>query len=356
MAKERLHNLQQTKHTFSMRGIITGMKSEKAYRSGTGKSGGKYNAAHFGLKINDNKVVYLDINGFPKNEVYYYKKSEVPGQKGDTVRVAWNNRDKAPGPGYNLMGIQITTERVDGNNTNKAFTEWDAVEHIHNNFHDGMSVYVGGNMVFSSYTDKNGDIHRKTQFVPTQIYFTEPIDFNDSNFEEMAEFTTTNVFSNIEKETDENGKDTGRFIFEGYSIGYNNIENISFIIEKNHSKLANNIRKRMKPSDAMKMYGRVSITHMIEQVVDDDDDWGNDPNERSPMETAVKAPSKTEYIVYKVDGKTFDKETYSEESIAEALRAIKSAKTASEKFVDKDEVATVDEWNGDDDDMGDDPW
>lgn len=349
MAKERLHNLKQTDNSFQLRGVISRTKSNKFYKSGI-KNGSSWNALEFGVNINHGKTIEVVMNGFPRPEVYYYKKGEN-GEKGTTKRVAWKDRKKSPGNGYRLIGINLSTGKdEDGNNINQTFTEYDAIEWLHEHLTDGESVFINGDLRFSSYTDRNGQTRRKVELVPTQIFYTQkPVDFDADDYVEMCEFKNTFVFSSIEKELDERDKETGRFVLSGYSIGYNSIENVSFIMEEKHSKLANSIRKNMKPGNSIETYGRVAITNNTEST-DVMDDWGN--TETSPMER-VNGRTKTEYIVYRVDVPTLDKETYTEEDINAAIRKIKAAKTAAENFGDKvnENVADSsdeDDWSTDD--------
>ena len=81
---ERLHELKQTISTVQLRGVITGTKSNKFYKNGTGKNGGAWNAIEMGVKIAENETVYVKLNGFPRPEVFYYKKGEgkAKGDKG----------------------------------------------------------------------------------------------------------------------------------------------------------------------------------------------------------------------------------------------------------------------------------
>lgn len=355
MAKERLHELKQTTNSFQVRGLVTGTKSKRFYNNGTGKNGNKWNAVEFGVKIAEHKFIYVKLNGFIRDEVFYYKKGEN-GAKGTTARVKWNDRKKAPGKDYRLIGVNISTGKdTDGQNINEVFTEFDAVEWIHKNLSDGASVFVKGNLVFSSYTDKQGNVRKTTELVPTQISYTQdPVDFNAYEYKEMAEFENTIVFKSIDKEEDENGKATGRFILSGYSIGYNTIENVSFPIEAENVGVARAISKKMKPGNSIQTFGRISVTNSIEAV--EDDGWGS--TETSPMER-INAPTKREYIVYKVNGSTFDTETYTEKAVAEALKKIKAAKQAAENFGDKPSTAVTDDvgdWGDVDDDDGNDPW
>lgn len=355
---ERLHDLKQTDSTVQLRGVITGTKSQRFYKSGIGKNGGAWNVIEFGVKIAENETVFVKLNGFPRPEVFYYKKGEGKA-KGTTQKVAWKDRHKSPGADYRLIGINISTGKDDkGKNINKTFTEYDAVEWLHENLNDGDSVLIRGKLVFSSYADNNGDMRKRIDVVPNQISYTnEPIDLGHIDANTMAEFENVLVFQSIDKEEDENGKATGRFILTGHSIGYNTVESASFIIDAEHSKVAAAIKKKMKPGNAIKTFGRVVVKNNIEDVPVEDDGWGS--TETSPLEKSVNAPTIREYMVYKVDGSTFDTDTYSEESIANALRKIRAAKEAATNFGDKPNNVVdknTDEWGIDDDDDDECPW
>ena len=352
MAK-KIHELAQTSATFQVRGIVTGMKKEKAYQSGKTKSGGDWNSLDFGVNINNNKTVFLTLKGFPRPEVFYYK-GGAKGEKGTTVKVPWKDRKKSPGKDYRLIGINISTGKDEnGKNVNEMFAEYDAVEYLAKSLSDGDSVFIKGNMVFSSYTDKNDQTKRKIELNPTQISYTQkPVDFDAEDYVEMAEFENTLVFSEINKETDENSKATGRFVLSGYSVGYSAIEPVSFVIDAEHAGVANAIKKKMNPANSIKTYGRISVETSTETVVEDDG-WGS--TEVSPMERQ-NAPVKREYIVYKVAGETFEKEKYTEEKIAAAIKAIKNAKKAEEKFVAEEDTDVDSGWGDDDDTPFDTDW
>lgn len=357
MAKERIHDLKQTESTVQLRGVVTGTKKNRFYKSGTGKNNNEWNVVEFDVKIAENETVYVKLNGFTRYEVFYYKKGEGDA-KGITQRVAWKNRKKSPGNGFRLIGINISTGKdSNGKNINETFTEYDAVEWLHENLHDGDSVFIKGSLVFSSYTDRNGQAHRKVYVVPNQISYTnEPIDLDSPDCNTMAEFENTLVFSSVDREEDENSKATGRFILSGYSVGYNSVEPVSFIIEADHQKFANIVKKRMRPGNSIKSYGRIVVRNNIDVSQVEDDGWGT--TDVSPLQK-VNAPTIREYVVYKFDGAP-DTETYSEEAIAQALRKIKAAKTAEQNFSGKTNVdISVDDndnWDNDDFSEEDDLW
>ena len=353
MAKERLHELKQTTNSFQVRGLVSGTKSKRFYSNGTSKSGNAWNAVEFAVKIAENKFIYLKLNGFTRDEVFYYKKGEN-GEKGTTARVKWNDRKKAPSKDHRLIGVNISTGKDDnGKNINDTFTEYDAIEWLHENLKDGDSVFIKGSLQFSSFTDRNGNTKRKVELVPNQISYTQqPVNFDADDYKEMCEFENTLVFKSIDKEEDANGKATGRFELCGYSIGFNSVENVSFVIGADSAKLANNMKKAMKPGYAIKTFGRVDVINDIVAVDEDDDDWG----EKSPMER-VNSESRFEYVVYRADPSSIEKEDYSEKDIAEAIRKINSAKTAKENFGEKSGVSVDadDNWDSDDD-SDESPW
>ena len=340
----RIHDLKETESSFQVRGVVTNTRGNRFYKSGTGKSGGTWNATEFGVKIGENKTVFCTLNGFPRPEVFYYKKGEN-GAKGTTQKVAWKDWHKSPGEGFKLIGINISTGKDEnGKNVNKTFTEFDAVEWIHDNLKDGDNVFIKGTLRFSSYTDRNGQTKKKIELVPTQISYTQkPVDFNEDS---CAEFVNTIVFSAIDRETDEHDKRTGRFVLSGYSVGYNTIEPVSFIIGKEDEHLASGFKRLLKPGNAINVYGRVDVVSNVSDVSSDESDWGT---RKSPLKR-MNTPVIREYVVYDADHPdTVDKETYSEESIAAAIKKIKAAQTATENFGDKVKSAKPDIYVDDND-------
>lgn len=353
----RVFDLKQTASTFQLRGIVTGTKGKQFYNTGKTKTGGTWGAIEFGVTVNTGKTVYVKLNGFLRDAVYYYKRGEN-GAKGTTEKVSWDNRKKSPGEGYRLIGVNISVgKNDDGNNINEVFTEWDAVEYLHENLKDGDSVFVKGNVEFSTYTDKDGNVQRKVTLVPTQISYTQtPVNFNAEDFEEEALFDDVLVYTGIEKENDENDKPTGRFILTGYSVNYGDIVPVQFILDESDAKLANNIRKKLKPCNSIHVWGKIDTIVNVEAVAEEvDDGWGKP----SKMENRrLNGPVRREYIVFKADPTSIDTETYSEKSIADALKAIKKAKDAVKNFTGSENVAdeTSNGWGGDDEDDDEIEW
>ena len=350
----RIFDLKQTVSTFQVRGTITGTKGKRFYNSGNTKNGGTWNAIEFGVNINEHKSVFMKLSGFPRDAVYYYKRGEN-GAKGTTQKVAWRDRMKSPGEGFRLIGVNISTGKSsDNRNINEVFTEWDAVEYLHNNLHDGDSVFIKGNVEFSTYTDREGNVQRKIELVPTQISYTqEPVDFNAERFEEEALFDDVLVYTGIEQETDENNKATGRYILSGYSVGYSDIVPVQFIMESESSKLAGHIRKKLKPFNSIKIWGQINVIVDTTVVEEEDDGWGK----ASKMEQRrINSPVRREYVVFKADPYSIDTDTYTEQSVKSALKAIKNAKEAVQNFTGK-AVSETDTsgWDVDDDDE-DAPW
>lgn len=350
MAKEKLHDMKSTQSNFQLRGVITGTQSQRFYKSGSGKNGGSWNSIEFGVKIAEGKTIYVSMRGFPRDEVFYYKKGEN-GAKGTTKKVAWKDRKKSPGDGYRLIGVNISTGKDEsGKNVNETFVEYDAIEWLHDNLHDNDSVFIKGNLQFSSYTDRNGQTRKKIELVPNQISYTQkPVNFDADDYTEMAEFENTLVFQSIDKEEDESGKYTGRYVLSGYSIGYNYVENVSFIVDADHAKLATNLKKAMKDGYSIKTFGRIDVIVDTTTVDSDDSGWG----ESSPMER-LNAPVRREYVVYRADPGSIDKDEYSADDIAAAVRKINAAKAAAENFGEKtsksvDISVDDDDWSTDDD-------
>ena len=350
MAKKRIFDLPQTKGEFQMRGVATGTKKNTFFTSKKTKSNNDMNLCNFGVKYDEGQTAYVTLNGMAGKSVYYYNSTAK-----DTKEVAWANRNKAPGDGYRLIGVNVgltTTEDDDGNRVNdkKTLVDYDAARYVSEHLEDDMPVFVRGALEFDAYTDKNGDVKRSQKLVPNQVSLcSKEIDFEAEDFSVLADFKTTIVFESIEKEKDDKGKETGRCIVNAMHIAYANIVNTTFIVED--AKLAGLMKKNLKAYNALEVTGKFKST-IVTEAVEETDEWG----EKSSFDR-VNAPRKFELVITGAKPATIDRETYTEENIADARKAIANKDKVEENYGSKKANKASDEdWGSASDDDGDDPW
>ena len=346
----KLFDLPQTKGTFQVKGIVSGVEKDNFYTEKMTRTGKEFRMVNFGVEYDDKKTIYPSLNGMPRDKVYFSKKGE--DGKTEVKLIAWKDRIKKAPDGYRMIGVLTGLQKIkDENgkirNDNKMLTEYDACEYIHENLVDGASVRVKGNIEFSSYI-KDGEVKRNTKFIPNQISLCQKeIDFEAEDYEPAHDFTQTIVFVGIDQER-EDDKPTGRYVVEAKIVNYNSIESAEFIIED--SKLANLFRKNLKPYNAIQVYGRIDVVNNIEDASDekDDDCWG----ESNKMEDKrVVGSTHRELVITGAKPTTIDRDSYSEKAISEAIKKVNASKQAEQNFSGK--AATTSSAD-DDDDWGDD--
>lgn len=350
----RIFELPETKGNFQVKGIVNGVKRDKFYTDKKTQTGKDFRAVNFGCEYNATTSMYMSLNGMPQTDVYFSKRNQDTG-KTETKKVAWANRNKFNEDGWQMIGVKLgltkTTDK-DGKpvNDRKTMHAFDACEYIKKNLNDDASVFIKGNIEFSSFTDKEGNIRRSVKYVPNQISLCQDVvfgDFNENN-KPTHDFTQNIVYTGIEKEK-ENEKDTGRFVVTAKIVTYSDIVDAEFIITD--AKLANLFKKNLKPYNAITVHGRIEVTHSVQEE-DSDDGWG----EANAM-TSVSAPTKTEMIITGATPSTIDKSTYTEKNVADAIKAIRASKTAEQNFSGKsNDNEEEDDWGEVDEDDGEEPW
>lgn len=331
MAKERLFDLPVTKGQFQIRGNVLGCESEKFYKSGSTKNGNDFRSIHFGVKYDENATVYMDLFSTAREKVYFYKKDS------ETKAVNWANRNNFHEEGYSPIGVNCGLEQKrDENgkvyNVSKRLVEFDACEYMNAYLDDGLSVFAGGNIEFSSFADNNGNVTRKINFRPTQISAClSPIDFDSEKFVPKNDFKQMIVFREITQEKD-GDKPTGRFIVSAYIVNYGSIENANFIVEDKAG--ATYMKKTLREYDAVTIWGNV-VSRVIVEEIESNNGWGTpDPTKR------ISRPVVTEMIITGGDWDNIDKETYTEKEMNKALDAIRKSKNAEKNFADSDDSDT----------------
>lgn len=350
----RLIDIQETRGSFQCKGKINGVEKDKFYTEKQTKTGKDFRAVNFGCEFNDKTSMYMSLNGMPQDKVYFSKRNQ--DGKTETKAVPWANRNKFNEDGYRIIGTNLgltKTTDSDGKEVNdkKSMHSFDACEYIKTNMKDGMSTFIRGNIEFSSYLDKDGNIRRSIKYVPNQISLCKAVDFDefDDDNKPIHDFTQTIVFMGINKEK-ENDKDTGRFVVSAKIVTYSDVVDTEFIITDN--KLASLFNKNLKPYTSISVHGHIQVTHKIEEVAEDDG-WG-----AANTMGAVAAPTRTELLITGATPSTIDRDTYNEKNVSEAMAKIRNARMAASNFGDKESTTDDgDDW-GSDDSIGDDemPW
>ena len=353
----KLFELPQTKGTFQVRGIVSGVEKDNFYTEKKTKTGKDFRMVNFGVEYEDKKTIYPSLNGMPRDKVYFSKNEDG---KTEVKAIAWKDRIKNAPEGYRMIGVMTGLKKVPGENgklknDNHYRTEYDACEYINENLNDGDSVFVKGNLEFGSYTNKDGEVSHTTKFVPTQVSLCQKdIDFEAEDYAPAHDFTQTIVFVGIDQER-ENDKPTGRFVVDAKIVNYNSIESAEFIIED--AKLAKQMRSGLKPYNSIQVHGHINVVNNVEDVNDEEDDdcWG----ESNDMDNKrVFAPTHRELIITGAKPSTIDKETYTEKAIDEAIKKVNASKKAEQDFTGKAESTSNvdDDWGDDASDDEDEPW
>ena len=327
--KSAPHDLQQTKGQFQFRGIVTGTTKEGFYKEIETKSKKPMRMINFGVEYDKDKKGYISLNGMERDNVYFSKRIEKDGRTTtDMKTIPWKDRFNFSEEGYSLLGVNLGVEKtVDdkGKEVNKKekLVEFDACNEIASHLTDGQSVFIKGNIEYSTYKDKH-----QTKFVPNQVSLcSSDIDFESEDFETINNFTQSIVFMGITK--DKECKDRDKFIVSAKIIGYGSIEDFEFVTY--HTKLASNLKK-LKPYTAITVYGDIETVTSVEEVEEEDDGWGD----TNKMER-INKPFVQELVIKGADKDSIDTELYSEESVEGAIAKLNAKNKATKEFDSKDD-------------------
>lgn len=337
----------QTRGSFQIKGIVTGISKDSCYKETTTKTQKPWRTLNFGVKTDKDSTVYITLSDGEKDKVYFSKSVTEDGKRKTEVEdVLWKDRFKFNKEGFRLIGVNVGVSKIKdakGNDVNdkKMLTGYDACKEIYDNLKDDESVFVRGNIEYSHFDGKNG-MTRATKFTPTQVSLCKSVDFDEENFVPTSEFTQIIVFTGIKQDTE----NKERFIVSAKIVNFNSIEDAEFYIEK--KDLATTFKKNLKPYTAIKVWGNIHVSRDVEEVTVSDC-WG----EENAMDK-INTPTKRELIIIGADPKTIDTTTYTEEIIEQAIIKANSSKKAEDEFG----TGVSDEWgnssssNTDDDE----PW
>lgn len=334
MAKGRIFNLPETKGQIKVRGLVTGTKKDKFYEQTVSNSGDVYNKVKFGVKVSKDSVVNTELNEKKQERAYFYKKPEVKGEKGIVESVSYDSWKTFNKEGFSVIGMKNALERElneKGELRNKTITlpNFDAVDYVASKLSDDTPVMVLGEVDFSSFTNKEGDLIKFKRFVPKQIYLSSDMDFEKEDFKQVSDFNHKIIFMSIEK--DEESTEP-RFLLQAKIVKYSTIEDVEFVVV--NPKMASKMKKSIKPYTAFDVWGVINCEVEEEEVELEDDGWGSAPN---PFETKKFNSYKCDLVITGINPDSFDVETYKESNIEEAMKAIENNKKAKSDFGDSDD-------------------
>ena len=214
--KGRLFDLPETKGSFQLKGIVSGVEKENFYKEIKTKSNKDMRMINFGVGYAEGSTLYVNLQGMEQDNVYYSKKAEKKGEKGETVKVPWADRFTYNREGFRLIGKNIgVKKKVDETgktvNDKKVMTDFDACKEVNENLKDGASVFIRGTLDYSSFLDNNGNKKSSTKLVPNQISLCADVVFDDDNFTQQNDFNQVIIFMGIGQEKVDD-KPTGRFV------------------------------------------------------------------------------------------------------------------------------------------------
>lgn len=325
MAEKKGLGLRQTKGSFQVRGIVSGTDKDRFYKEGNFERSGKkigYRSINFGVQYDENSTLYINLMGNERDNVYFCKSEKVGDKRvTNTKKVAWVNRFDQQEEGYRLIGITtgITkTINEEGKEVNKRHTlvEYDAAKDISDNLKDGMSVFISGDIAYSTYQDEH-----KTNFNLKNVSLCKSdIDFADENYNVENKFKQEIIFMGItpNKESKEE-----EFIVSAKIVTYKTVEDIELYITD--KALAQQFKRSLKPYTLIEVGGRIISETETEAV--DTSSWG------AGIEmNKVSAPIQRKLVINGAEPTTIDTETYTEDIIDTAIAKMKAESKAKEEF------------------------
>ena len=303
--------LPQTKGQFQLKGLVTGMQREKAFQNKKTRSNKDMNILNFGVETAPDSSVFVTLQGMERDKVYFSKRSQVKGQKGEVKSVDWNSRHENQGEGFQLIGIGVGLDKDEtGKNIIKTLTEYDAADEVYQKLEDEQPVFIRGEIEFSHFKNNKDEVIRNRKFAVKNIYNSKAVDFESDEFAETSDFKQRIIFMNIERADDKNDP---HFILEAKIITYNTVEQAEFVIR--NVSLASQFKKSLKPYTAIdvwgKIFNKVDTEEESETVASV---WGEEDSFKTINKSYIR-----ELVIVGADPETIDTETYSEQIIQEAL-------------------------------------
>lgn len=254
--------------SFKARGIITRL-GDRGYAEDENQ--GMWQRIRFGVKTSPTNEVPVELFGY-KGDAFYWSK-----EKGQSFKVDFEDRYNKPKgvKDAHMMGVGVNHKGTKEGLEN--LHKYDAVQAILDNFSDGDSVQITGQVEYSSYEKEGETVVQKSYSIDRITKFNDPIDFDKEDFKEVSSFEGTFVFLDIDKVKDEDDKVyfdvTSRVVTkkDGTFI------DTEFQIPERKAKMSKAFKKSLKWGDEIKVKGLLRNEAIQTEVEDEEEDeWGSE--------------------------------------------------------------------------------
>lgn len=281
--------LQQTKNTFKLKGKVSRLDKDGAYKEaimdkeGNKRLGSLYRSLKFGVKTSATNEITVSMFDYEPEKIFLWnseKREADPEYKGDYVSFyEWEERkEQLKEEGYAVLQSRVgLTYGEDGKIKSEGLPSYVASEHIYENLRNGDSVAVEGEIRYSGYKNQKGEWKEQVTYTIKKIFkLYEEVDFEADDFEEIAYFEQEMVF--VDSDTD---KEAGKVLITGRTIDYRKgFYDSQFVVnykdaEGNNDpdmvKLAGAFTNVFKFGDIVKVFGETSNRVILREVEAEDD-------------------------------------------------------------------------------------
>lgn len=321
-----LNELQENKGKFKLAGRVTKMGEDYIYREGTiekgQNKGKKYKSVKIIVETSNTNTITTELFGMEAAQITIGK-PKGKGQKGhDTKKIPFKDRFNIP-KGYRSYGTNMSIEqeeskKADTEDSKKKYKRvtkhaFDATEYLYDTLNDGDWVEITGGIRYSEYEG-----NPQVQYGIESVKIIEAIDFDASDFIEIASFEQEFVFESSTRGDDD------RIYVNGYVIGYEGktFNTAQFVVNENSGhkdikKTAKAFEKACNFGDVINIFGLcLNKTEYIEVKDEDEEEisgiFGNGDKPEGLNKTTIKETAK-ELLIIGADNKTYKPEFYTED-------------------------------------------
>lgn len=288
--------LKQTKSSFKLRGKVTGIDKDNAFKEevmrkeGNKNDGKLYRSLAFGVKTSDTNQIRVSMFDYEPEEVFLWnseKKEADKDYKGEKIAYGiWEaKQDELREQGYAVLQARVGVEYYEDDKgkqklDSKGLPSYVASEYIYNNLNNGDSVVVEGEIRYSKYKNRNDEEVSQTTYTIKKLFLLkDDIDFEDDNFEEVTYFEQVFIFVDAIPMKKENKMVVtgriidynGNFIDTNFAVKYHNTdETVDKPYDDDMLKLAEAFKTKFKFGDKVSVYGDAINRVVYEEVKEED--------------------------------------------------------------------------------------